>query len=200
MDTVSIIALSMGGAWACGINLYAAVVVLGFLGASGSIELPANLEILAHPAVLGAAGLMYCVEFFADKVPVVDSGWDAIHTFIRIPAGALVAAGAVGDVGAPLEFAALLLGGTLAAGSHATKAGTRLAINASPEPVTNWTASIGEDVAVVGGLWAALNYPVIFLCALGAFVALMVWFLPRLWRLISGAIRSRRSSRAPSTN
>jgi hypothetical protein len=176
------IALSMGAAWASGINLYAAIFMLGFLGATGHATLPPDLQILADPLVLLASGFMYCVEFFADKTPGVDTGWDALHTFIRIPAGAILAAKAVGDMGPAAELAAFLVGGTLAAGTHATKAGSRVLINTSPEPVTNWLASLGEDISVVLGLWAALNHPWVFLAALALFVLIMAWALPRLWR------------------
>lgn len=184
MDAVSIIAMSMGAAWASGINLYATLFMLGYMGLTGNIDLPPELQILTDPLVLTAAGFMYFVEFFADKVPGIDSGWDTIHTFIRIPAGAMLAASAVGDVTPAVELTAALLGGTLAAGSHTTKSGSRLLINTSPEPVSNWTASIGEDLLVIGGLWTALNHPVLFLIGLFAFILLMIWLLPRLWRLI----------------
>ncbi|HRW66963.1 MAG TPA: DUF4126 domain-containing protein, partial [Candidatus Competibacter sp.] len=132
MDPIHTIALTMGSAWASGINLYATVFMLGYLGMTGDIALPPELQMLSHPLVLGAAAVMYCIEFFADKVPGVDTGWDTLHTFVRIPAGALLAAGVVGDVSAPAEFAAMLVGGSLAATSHAAKAGSRVVINASP--------------------------------------------------------------------
>jgi hypothetical protein len=122
------------------------------------------------------------VEFFVDKTPGVDTGWDAIHTFIRIPAGAMLAVGAVGDVSPAAELAALLLGGTLAAGSHALKAGSRVIINTSPEPFSNWAASISEDLLVIGGLWAALHEPWIFFVGLVLFIGLTVWLLPIIWR------------------
>lgn len=189
MDAVSIIALSMGAAWASGINLYATIFMLGYMGMSGNMALPPELEVLANPMVMTAAGVMYCIEFFADKIPGVDSSWDAIHTFIRIPAGAMLAASAVGDVGPAMELTTALLGGTLAAGTHATKAGTRLLINTSPEPVTNWTASISEDLLVIGGLWAALNHPVLFVIGLVIFIIAMIWILPRLWKLIKHVFR-----------
>jgi len=162
---VNTLSLTMGAAWASGINLYAAILVLGVLGATENIVLPAGLEVLMNPLVIGAAGVMYLVEFFADKVPGVDTGWDTLHTFIRIPAGALLAAGAVGDVNPAVAIAAGLMGGGLAAASHATKAGTRVLINTSPEPFSNWTASVVEDVAVVGGLWTALHYPWVFIAS-----------------------------------
>ena len=182
MDLAHVIALSMGIAWASGINLYAAIAMLGILGATGHMALPPGLEPLTHPLVIAAACFMYCVEFFADKVPGVDNGWDSVHTFIRIPAGAVLAAAAVGEVSMPAQIAAALIGGSLAAATHATKAGARVMINTSPEPVSNWTASIAEDVAVIGGLWVALNYPLLFIALLVAFIGLMIWLLPKLWR------------------
>ncbi|GAA0689147.1 DUF4126 domain-containing protein [Marinobacterium maritimum] len=180
----SMIALSMGVAWASGINLYATVLMLGVLSNMGHLTLPPGLEIVADPLVLIAAGFMYCVEFFADKTPGVDTGWDALHTFIRIPAGAALAAGAVGDMSPAVGLAAALTGASLAAGSHALKSGARVLINTSPEPVTNWTASFSEDLLVVGGLWTALNHPLWFLGGLILFILLLIWLLPRLWRAI----------------
>jgi len=182
MDLVQIIALGMGVAWASGINLYAAIAMLGILGATGHMALPPGLEPLTEPVVIMAAVFMYCVEFFADKVPGVDTGWDAIHTFLRIPAGAVLAAMAVGDVSMPAQIAAGLIGGTLTAATHATKAGARVMINTSPEPVSNWGASLAEDVAVFAGLWVALNYPWLFLGLMVIFIGMMIWLLPKLWR------------------
>lgn len=184
------IALGMGASWASGINLYATLLVLGIGGATGNIDLPAELSVLENPLIIGAAGFMYCVEFFADKIPGVDTAWDSIHTFVRIPAGALLAAGAVGDVEPAVAIAAGILGGGLSATSHATKAGTRLLINTSPEPFTNWWASLTEDALVLAGLWAALANPVLFLGLLVIFLVFVVWMLPKIWRLI-GAIARR---------
>ncbi|MDP1558013.1 MAG: DUF4126 family protein [Nitrosomonas sp.] len=181
---IATLALTMGVSWASGINLYAALLVLGVGGSTGHIDLPPDLLFLQDPLVIGAAGLMYFIEFFADKTPGVDTGWDAIHTFIRIPAGAMLAAGTVGDVTPALEIAAGILGGGIAATSHATKAGTRLLINTSPEPVTNWTASITEDILVIAGLWTALNHPIIFLVLFVMFICMAIWLLPRLWYLL----------------
>ena len=191
MDTIQAISLALGVAWASGINLYAAVLVLGVLGNTGYATLPPALEILQDPLVLGVAGVMYFLEFFADKTPGVDSGWDAIHTFIRIPAGAIMAAGVAEglEVNQAVEFAATLLGGTVAATSHFTKAGSRILINTSPEPVTNWTASIAEDMAVIAGLWAALTYPWLFVALMVAFLLLAAWLLPRIWRAIKAVVR-----------
>jgi hypothetical protein len=191
METIDTLALTLGAGWAAGINLYAAILVLGYLGMTGHVTLPPGLEVLSDPLVMGIAGIMYFIEFFADKTPGVDSGWDALHTFVRIPAGALLAAGAASgfEVNQAAELAAALVGGTMAAGSHFTKAGTRLMINTSPEPVTNWTASIAEDLAVIGGLWAALNYPVAFIILLVLFVTLVIWLLPKIWRALKSLFR-----------
>ncbi len=188
MDTVQIIALTMGTAWASGINLYAAIFMLGLMGTTGNVALPAELEVVTDPLVMSVAGLMYCVEFFADKTPGVDTAWDTLHTFIRIPAGAILAMGAVGDTSAAMELSAFLVGGSIAAGTHATKAGARVLINTSPEPFTNWTASISEDLLVIGGLWVALNHPEIVLVGLAIFICLMIWLLPKLWRGIKQLI------------
>jgi len=186
---VNIIALTMGAAWASGINLYAALLVLGIMGMNGAIDLPPDLQVLAHPMVVGAAGLMYLVEFFADKVPGVDTTWDTIHTFIRIPAGAMLAAGAVGQVDPVVAIVAGILGGTVAAGTHAVKAGTRVLVNASPEPFSNWALSITEDAAVLGGLWAAVQYPWAFLVFLVLFILAAIWAIPRIWRGIKRMFR-----------
>ena len=198
-DLTQTLALTLGAGWASGINLYAAILVIGFMGASGRLDLPEGLELLSDPLVMLAAGAMYVVEFFADKIPGVDTVWDTLHTFIRIPAGAMLAAGAVGDVGAGAELAAMLVGGGMAAGTHAAKAGTRALINTSPEPFSNWTASITEDLGVIGGLWLALNHPVLFLIALVLFILLLIWLLPKIWKgvkavlsLIAGLLKPRK--------
>lgn len=172
----------MGVAWASGINLYAAILVLGILGSSGNITLPHELMILTDPLIITAAGVMYAVEFFADKIPGVDNGWDVIHTFIRIPLGALLAAAAVGEINPSVTIAAALVGGGMAASTHAAKSGARVLINTSPEPVTNWITSLGEDAAVVLGLWTALHYPLLFIGFLIVFILLLVWLLPRIWK------------------
>ncbi|MFO8083348.1 MAG: DUF4126 domain-containing protein [Desulfobacterales bacterium] len=179
-----IIALTMGTAWAAGINLYAAILVLGILGSTGNIHLPPDLQILMDPLVLGAAGIMYAVEFFADKVPGLDNGWDALHTFIRIPAGALMAAGAVGDINPALAVAAAILGGGIAAGTHVVKAGTRVMINTSPEPFSNIATSLTEDLLVVFGLWTALQHPWFFILLMVVFLLFLVWVLPKIWKAV----------------
>jgi hypothetical protein len=190
LDQISItLSLTMGLAWASGINLYATVFTLGYLSSTGNIDLPPDLQIVTNPLVMGAAGVMYCIEFFADKIPGIDTAWDTIHTFIRIPAGAMLAAGALGDLNPAIEVAAAILGGGLAASSHAAKAGARVLINTSPEPFSNWTASIGEDIAVIGGVWACLNHPLWFLAALALFIMLLIWLLPKIWSGIKKVFR-----------
>ncbi len=179
---ISTIALTMGTAWASGINLYATIGTLGILGATGNIVLPAHLQVLQNPLVIGAACLMYLVEFFADKTPGVDTGWDVIHSFIRIPAGVMLAAGAVGDVNPAVAIAAGILGGGVTATSHALKAGSRVLINTSPEPFSNWTASVIEDIAVIAGIYTALHHPILFLGLFVLFILLAIWILPKLWK------------------
>jgi hypothetical protein len=193
MDTIQIIALTMGTAWASGINLYAAIFMLGLMGSTGNVVLPEQMEVVMDPLVMSVAGLMYCIEFFADKTPGIDSAWDTLHTFIRIPAGAILAMTAVGDTSAAMELTAFLVGGSVAAGTHATKAGSRVLINTSPEPFTNWAASISEDVLVIAGIWSALHYPIVFLVGLLIFICLMIWLLPKLLRGIKQLINSIRS-------
>jgi len=193
VDTLTqTLALTLGASWASGINLYAAMLVLGLAGATGSVDLPPGLDILADPRVLLAAGVMFVVEFVVDKVPGVDSAWDGLHTFIRIPAGALMAMGAAGDLGPLGDTLVGVLGGGVAAASHATKAGTRIMLNTSPEPFTNWVASVTEDVGVVGGLLLALTHPGVFLITLALFFLLLIWVLPMLWhgiKRVLGALR-----------
>lgn len=193
MEALSTAALAAGLGWASGVRLYAALFFLGVLQQAGIYDLPADLQVLAHPWVMGVSGLLFFVEFFADKIPGLDTLWDAVHTFIRIPAGAVLAAASVAGGDPGMALAAGLLGGVIAAGSHLTKAGGRALINTSPEPVTNWTASFTEDALSIGMLWAAIKYPLVFLGLLLAFVVLAVWLLPKLWRglkRILGALRN----------
>ncbi len=200
-QVIATIALTMGTAWASGINLYATIGVLGLLGISGNVVLPETLAVLQNPLVIGAAVLMYGVEFFADKTPGIDTGWDTIHTFIRIPAGVMLAAGAVGEVNPAVVVAAGILGGTVSATSHMVKAGSRVLINTSPEPFTNWAASVAEDVGVIGGLFVALHYPALFLVLLVLFIVLSIWLIPKLWRgicLIFDKIRVLFSTTPPA--
>lgn len=182
MSTLQALSLAMGTAWTSGINLYATVAALGIAGQLQMIQLPENLQVLMHPAVIAVACTMYVIEFFADKVPYVDNGWDILHTFIRVPAGAILAARSLGPMNPALEFIALLAGGTVALAAHGTKATTRLAINVSPEPVSNWMASLSEDLTVLGSIWMMFNHPLIMLLLLLAFFALAAWVVPKIFR------------------
>lgn len=182
MDIIQSVALAGGMAWASGIRLYAVLFTAGLLGRTGYLHLPATLQILENPYVIGTAGLLLLVEFLADKIPAVDSAWDGIQTFIRIPAGALLAALALGDHDPVWMLVAGLLGGTLTAGTHAAKAGGRALINTSPEPFSNVATSLGEDLLVASGLYASLFHPALFLVLLAVFVILLIWLLPKLWR------------------
>lgn len=181
MDTLTL-ALITGLGWTSGLRFYAVLFFLGLLHRTGMYVLPGSLDMLAHPWVLAISGLLFVTEFFADKIPGVDTLWDAVHTFIRIPGGALLAAAAVAGGDPGLGLAAGLLGGTVAAGAHFTKAGSRALINTSPEPFSNWTASFTEDAVSLGALWMALQYPALFLGLLALFVLVALWLLPKLWR------------------
>ncbi|MBK8120205.1 MAG: DUF4126 domain-containing protein [Sulfuritalea sp.] len=201
LDFAGLLALAAGLGWASGLRLYATLFVVGVAGNLGWIVLPDGLRLLEHPLVLGAAGLMLVIEFFADKIPLLDSVWDTVHTFIRIPAGAALAAMVFGGQGVEWQTGMALLGGTLAAGTHFTKAGTRAMINASPEPFSNIAASFGEDVVALTGLWLMFAHPWLMLALLLLLVAMIAWLLPRLWRGISGFIRGLSLPRpTPGTN
>jgi len=188
-DTLQLVALAAALGWASGIRLYAVLFIVGGLGYLHWVDLPGGLAALSHPWVLAASGFMFCVEFFADKVPGVDTLWDTIHTFIRIPAGAALAASVFGDSSAAASVAAAILGGSLAAGSHLAKAGGRAVINTSPEPFSNWAASFGEELAVGTVLWLAFAHPIVALVVLAVLVALMIWLIPKLWRFIRVLLR-----------
>lgn len=180
--TLHTLALAALLAWASGLRLYFVVFGMGLAGYLGHIQLPEGLEVLQHPWVIGAAGFLLLTEFLADKVPYLDSIWDAVHTFIRIPAGALLAAGATGSDLTAWTVVAGLLGGTITAGTHFAKAGGRAMINASPEPASNWGASITEDALVLSGMWLALAHPLVFLLLLLLFLLMLVWLIPKVWR------------------
>ena len=189
LDTWQLVALAAAVGWASGIRLYAVLFIVGGLGYLDVVALPSGLAALAHPWVLAASGFMFAVEFFADKIPGVDTLWDTVHTFIRIPAGAALAASVFGDASAAAGLAAAIVGGSLAAGSHFTKAGSRAVINTSPEPFSNWAASFGEDLAVGTVLWLAFAHPIAALIVLGVLVLLMIWLIPKVWRFIRALIR-----------
>lgn len=181
-ETLSAAALAGGMSWASGIRLYMTLFLAGWFGREGWIHLPPALEVLQSPWVLGVTGVLFVVEFLADKVPGVDSAWDAVQTFIRVPAGAVLGAAALGQMAPEWTAVAGLLGGTFAAGAHLTKAGSRALINTSPEPFSNWAASFSEDVAVVGALLAAFYHPWLLFTILVVFFLIAVWLLPKLWR------------------
>lgn len=181
MEVLQTLSLAMGVAWTSGLNLYATVAVLGLAGSAGMIELPPDLQVLTHPLVISVACVMYVIEFFADKVPYLDNAWDAVHTFIRIPAGAILAARTVGHLDPALELAAILVGGAVTLASHGTKATVRLAINVTPEPFSNWIASVGEDLIVLGGIWLSFQHPLIMLVLVACFLAFAVWLFFKLY-------------------
>jgi hypothetical protein len=188
LDTWQLVALAASLGWASGIRLYAVLFIVGTVGYTGWFQLPEHLHVLSHPLVLAASGFMVFAEFFADKIPGFDSVWDVVHTLIRIPAGAALAASVFGDSPPAWTLAAAILGGSLAAGSHFTKAGARVVINTSPEPVSNWVASFGEDMLVGTLLYLALAYPIAALVLLGLLLLVSVWILPKLWRVVRSII------------
>ena len=190
MDMLPNVALAGGLAWASGIRLYATIFVAGMLARLGYVHLPDGLLPLTDTWVLVVSGVLMLCEFLADKVPAFDSAWDAVHTFIRIPIGTLLAWGVFKDSGAGTQLAAALLGGALVAGTHFTKGGTRALINTSPEPFSNWGASVGEDVSWLGGMYLMWQHPLLLLILLGLFVLLMCWMLPRIVRGLR-ALRQR---------
>ncbi|MDP3356830.1 MAG: DUF4126 domain-containing protein [Polaromonas sp.] len=184
LDTAQLIALAGALGWASGIRLYLVILLTGLAGFMGWLVLPQGLHLLAHPVVLGASGFMVFVEFFADKIPGLDSLWDVVHTVIRIPAGAALAAGVFGADSGLMALLAALMGGALAATSHTAKATTRAAINTSPEPFSNVGASLVEDSVVPAGLWLAIAHPLVFVFMLVLMLALSVWLIRICWRYL----------------
>jgi len=180
MSLISTIAIAMGSSWVSGINLYACVATLGLLSRFSHLQLPGELQVVTSWWVIGIAAFLYVVEFVADKVPVVDSTWDVIHTFIRIPAGAVLAAAAFGDFDRSVQVIAFLLGGGLALSSHGTKAATRLILNASPEPVSNAVASVVEDIIAIFSVIASVFLPLLLFCIVGVGVVLSFVVLRRI--------------------
>lgn len=192
MEWFSTLSLALGTAWTSGINLYATVTVLGLLQKFGAAKLPGGLDALDNWWIIGVAGFLYLIEFFADKIPYVDSAWDAIHTFIRVPAGAIVAYAATSQMDTTVWAIAALLGGGLALSSHGTKAALRATTNLSPEPVSNWTLSIVEDIIAFAGSVLAVFAPVLIAIVLGFFVIFFVWFAPKAFRAVRRLFRSIR--------
>ena len=197
---ISTIAIAMGASWVSGINLYAAVATLGLLGRFAHLQLPGELEALTSWWVIGIAVVLYVIEFVADKVPYVDSTWDVIHTFIRVPAGAVLAASAFGDFDRSIQVIALLLGGGLALSSHGTKAATRAMLNASPEPVSNWVASIAEDILAVASVVVSVFVPVLIFVIVGAGLVISFLVFRRIVRFFRQVASSIRGWFAPATS
>ncbi|MGI8468288.1 MAG: DUF4126 domain-containing protein [Pyrinomonadaceae bacterium] len=193
MEWFSTISLALGSAWTSGINLYATVTVLGLLEKFGGAKLPGGLEVLDNWWIIGIAGFLYAVEFFADKIPYVDSIWDVIHTFIRIPAGALMAYAATSQTDTSVQVIATLFGGGLALSSHGTKAALRATANLSPEPVSNWVLSFVEDGIAILGTIAAVVAPVLILIIIGIFLLFFIWFMPKVFRALRRMINAARS-------
>ena len=184
LDMPQLLALAAALGWASGVRLYLVVLLTGLAGYMGWLPLPNGLHLLAHPVVLAASGFMVFVEFFADKIPGLDSIWDMVHTAIRIPAGAALAAGVFGADHAAMALVAALLGGGFAATAHAAKATTRAAINTSPEPFSNVGASLIEDGMVPVGLWLAVAHPLLFGVLFIAVLMLSVWLIRKSWRFL----------------
>jgi hypothetical protein len=198
MDWLTTLSLAMGSAWLSGINLYATVVTLGLLERFKLVHLPGELGLVAEWWVIGLAGVLYLIEFFADKIPAVDSAWDAIHTFIRVPAGAVLAASAFARFDPAVQIIALLAGGGLALSSHGTKAATRLAANASPEPVSNIALSLAEDAMAIGAAILMVFHPVVILIVIAVFLLIALWLVPKIFRALRrllGRVRSLFSPR-----
>ncbi len=184
MEWFSTLTLALGSAWTSGINLYATVTVLGLLQKFGLGNLPGGLDVLDNWWIIGVAGFLYAVEFVADKVPYIDSVWDVVHTFIRVPAGAIVAYSAVSEMDTSVMIIATLFGGGLALSSHGTKAALRAGANLSPEPVSNWVLSILEDIIAFVGAILAVFAPVIIAVILLIFGIFFIWFAPKVFRAI----------------
>lgn len=193
MEWFSTLSLALGSAWTSGINLYATVTILGLLQKFGATRLPGGLDALDNWWIIGVAAFLYLVEFFADKIPYVDTVWDAIHTFIRVPAGAVVAYAATTETDPTVSIIAALLGGTLAFSSHGTKAAVRAGANLSPEPVSNWVLSIVEDVIAFAGTLLAVFAPVLIAVVLAVFVVFFVWFAPKIFRALRRISRTIRA-------
>ena len=186
MNFITTLAIAMGSSWVSGINLYACVATLGLLGRFAGLELPGELEAATSWWVIGIASVLYVVEFFADKIPLLDSTWDVIHTFVRVPAGAVLAAAAFGDFDKTVQAIALLLGGGLALSSHGTKAATRAVVNASPEPFSNTVISLFEDVLAIGAILLAAFFPVLLFVVVGIGLLVTALVLPRILRFLRG--------------
>ena len=198
MNLISTIAIAMGSAWVSGINLYACVATLGLLSRFAHLRLPGELDVVTNGWVIGVAIALYVIEFVADKVPWIDSTWDVIHTFIRIPAGAVLAAAAFGDFDRSIQVIALLLGGGLALSSHGTKASTRAVLNTLPEPFTNAVVSVAEDVLAIVSIVAAVFFPVLLFVIVAAGLLVSIYLFNRVLRFFRSVTRKIRSWFSPA--
>jgi hypothetical protein len=199
MDFISTLAIGMGASWVAGINLYATVATLGLLSRFAGLKLPGELEVMTNWWVIGVALFLFVIEFVADKIQFVDSAWDVVHTFIRIPAGAVLAATAFGDFDRSVQVIAFLLGGGLALSSHGTKAATRALINTSPEPVSNIVVSLCEDVLAVVTIVLAMVWPVVVFFVIAVGLVFSLWLLPRVVRFFLKVYRRIRLFFRPAT-
>jgi flagellar biosynthesis protein FliQ len=200
MNLIHTIAIAMGASWVSGLSLYAAVATLGLLSRFAHLELPGELHVLTSWWVIGIAVILYVVEFIADKIPVVDSAWDVIHTFIRIPAGAVLAATAFGDFDKGIQVIAFLLGGGLALSSHGTKAATRAIVNTSPEPLSNIAVSLTEDVIAIVSILLAVFLPLVLFMVVAAGLLFSAWVLPRIFKFFRQVFASMRSLFSPASS
>lgn len=195
MNLIEILGIGLGAAWTAGINLYATIAVLGLIQRFEIARLPGELQVLDNPWIIGVALFLYVIEFVADKVPYVDSVWDALHTFIRVPAGALLAFAATSGVDLPpaVQIVALLIGGGIALSTHGTKATLRAAANTSPEPFSNWALSLGEDVIAIGAIILAVLHPVVIIGVIAVFLVILAWILPKVVRAMRRLFANARS-------
>jgi len=196
MEALNSIGVLMGSSWASGVNLYLTVAGLGIANRMGWVILPGEMEALSHPLVIGAGILMFAVEFFADKIPLVDSAWDSVHTFIRPVGGAAMGYLAMANAGPELQIPVAMLTGSIALDSHLTKATSRAAINTSPEPISNSVASVTEDVSVLGILYLIINHPIIASVLVILFLLFSIWFLKKMFRFVKRIFRGKQANPA----
>lgn len=189
MGVLNSIGVLLGSSWSAGVNLYLTVAGLGIMDRFGWINLPGDMDILAHPAIIITSSALFAVEFFADKIPYVDSTWDSVHTFIRPLGGAALGFMAMADMGPAFQVPVALITGGVSMDSHLTKATTRVAINASPEPVTNSVASVTEDSLVVGALFLIIKHPIIAAVLVILFILFSIWFLKKMFRFLKAVFR-----------
>jgi hypothetical protein len=193
---ISTIALALGSSLSAGLNLYLTVLALGLLQRFDVLNLPESMQVLSHPWILIAAGVLFLIEFVADKVPYVDNTWDAIHSFIRIPAGAILAISAVGDLPTHWVWLVALLGGFVSFSAHGAKASTRLAVNSTPEPFSNWFLSVFEDILTLGIVWLATNYPYLAIIAALILLSFFIGILVLFFKFLKMLFRKRQPSKA----